>query len=117
MLSRFGASLGSQSQPWLAPKRLISPDQSPSRRCHPGLAILATTDGFHRRLYAVATFVSENFQSECHWAGNNASAHNGRLLVGKNYSAQRLRPIDRRFGLLIAIFMHQQIIDLNITEL
>ena len=27
MLSRFGASHGSQSQPWLAPKRLISPHQ------------------------------------------------------------------------------------------
>ena len=83
MLSRFGASLGSQSQPWLAPKRLISPDQSPSRpcpdgvtanevpehvgiRCHPvrGLPFcIATTDGFHRRLHAVATIVAKKQHS------------------------------------------------------
>ena len=39
MMSRFGASHGSQSQPWLSPKRLISSCQSPSRRCPIGIKL------------------------------------------------------------------------------
>ena len=43
LVSRFGDSHGSKSQPWLSPKRLISLDHNPSWRCPDGNAVTALT--------------------------------------------------------------------------
>ena len=76
MLSRFSASHSSQSQPWLAPKRLISRDQSPSPRCPDGIR------GFLFGFNAVAAF---------------SYANGGCLLVGYAVTADAVDGIDQVF--------------------